>query len=171
MNPRYFLDQFVMPTVHEWNANRLDVRKATLAVCQLDIFAERFIAHTWPDRFDDLPHEGRDRDRQLRPLEDHITAERDRRGITFPPLAVLRDMHKSHRHGLLRSAAIIRSDQRPELHCQGGPLGSMALGEAAIGGTADYLLIVDDGGRRHRLDHLIPDCLRYWRGELDLVGL
>lgn len=152
MTVRRFLDDFVMPTLHEWAVDPLDVRKATLAACQLDILAERFIIHLLPTA--------------------STREERDRLGEGCREVALVRDIHDSHKHGALtRKTAIFRSNQRPEVRQAGGGVGSMALGTWVMGGTDDHLVVFDDDGGQHRLDHVLRDCLRYWREELDRAGL
>ena len=39
--PRQFLDEFAHPGIAEWRADPFNVRLATIALCQLDILAER----------------------------------------------------------------------------------------------------------------------------------
>jgi integrase len=48
LNPRQFLDQYVMPCVRDWQLDPLNVRKAVIAISQIDILADHVIIHQHP---------------------------------------------------------------------------------------------------------------------------
>ena len=49
LNPRQFLDQFVLPCVKCWERDPLDIRKAVIAISQIDILADQVVIHQHPD--------------------------------------------------------------------------------------------------------------------------
>jgi hypothetical protein len=48
LNPRQFLDQFVLPCVKCWERDPLNVRKAVIAISQIDILADQVIIYQNP---------------------------------------------------------------------------------------------------------------------------
>ena len=48
LNPRQFLDQYVMPCVTDWQLDPLNIRKAIIAISQIDILADHVIIHQHP---------------------------------------------------------------------------------------------------------------------------
>ena len=155
MNPRNFFDAFVLPTLEEWRLAPFDMRRATLAICQLDVLAERTIRHANPDI-----------------AERDFRIERERLGIIEPTLALVRDIHDAHKHGpLARRTAIITSDQRPEVYSTGGGIGGGPIGGASIGGSISEFVICSDDGTRHDLRTVINRTVTYWSAELSRLGL
>jgi hypothetical protein len=48
LNPRQFFDQYVLPCVTDWELDPLNVRKALIAISQIDILADHVIIHQHP---------------------------------------------------------------------------------------------------------------------------
>ena len=48
LNPREFFDQYVMPCVTDWQLDPLNIRKAIIAISQIDILADHVIIHQHP---------------------------------------------------------------------------------------------------------------------------
>ena len=48
LNPREFFDQYVMPCVTDWELDPLNIRKAVIAISQIDILADHVIIHLHP---------------------------------------------------------------------------------------------------------------------------
>jgi hypothetical protein len=85
LNPRQFLDQFVLPCVKCWESDPLDIRKAVIAISQIDILADQVIIHQHPDF-------NRDQVSKLRK-----DAEQN-----SPIRLLVRDVHDTHKHGPLQ---------------------------------------------------------------------
>ena len=123
-----FLDEFVTPTVDEWRQDELSVRKAVIAISQIDIIADQFVVHQNPS---------------LR-QGDERNAE--------PELALrlIRDVHDTHKHGPLgRKNAKIRSGQRPQEARRDGAFQADAFQEDAFQvGTPALVIVEDDPLRR-----------------------
>jgi hypothetical protein len=48
LNPRQFFDQYVLPCVKDWQHDPLNIRKAVIAISQIDILADHVIIHQHP---------------------------------------------------------------------------------------------------------------------------
>lgn len=146
--PKAFWDQFVEPAIMDWFHHEGDVRRATIALCELDNFAEHMILFKTPS-LASSKGVGRERD-MLRGL--------------VPELGIARDIHDTHKHGRLSrpSATITSSPNVDAVWNLFPPLGDMESIE---------LWITDDSGRRHELRQVIWKCRDYWRGELVSAGL
>jgi hypothetical protein len=152
MHPQNFFDDYVAPAVHEAQRNLLNIRLATVALCELDNMAEHWILFGTPTA-----------------TRDDVAAQRTALGAGYPSLALARDIHDTHKHGrLTRKNATIKQGQRPTVQPMGGALGSFPLGAAPIGGVLDELMIELDDGQRHSVRMVIQDCVSYWRGVLGL---
>ena len=157
MNPREFFNAFVLPTIEEWRFDAMDIRRATFAICQLDILVERVTRHANPTFSDD-----------------NFRAERERLRGAEPMLGLVQDIHDSHKHGPLRPTKrkrAITKDQRPQVHSWGGAISSAPISAAPISGTIDELVIREDDGTRHDLRTVISRCLDHWTAELARLGL
>ena len=86
LNPRQFLNQFVLPCVKCWERDPLDVRKAVIAISQIDILADQVT--------------------KLRKAMEQNSLIR----------LLVRDVHDTHKHGpLQRATATITTGERPKL--------------------------------------------------------
>lgn len=145
----------MLPAIADWQRNSLNVRLATIAICQLDILTEKIINHLNPG----VSRQG-------------VILERDRLTTVFSGLGVLRDVHDTHKHGLLtRRSAKITQGQPLEIHSYGGAIGSMPIGAAPIGGTLNELAIELDDGTRFNVPVTISSCVAFWRTEMDRLGV
>jgi hypothetical protein len=87
LNPREFFDQFVMPCVKDWEHDPLNVRKAILAISQIDILADHVIIYQHPGF-------ARAQLANVRKAMEQNTRIR----------LLVRDVHDTHKHGPLQRA-------------------------------------------------------------------
>jgi hypothetical protein len=144
LDPRQFFDQFVVPCVKDWEHDPLNVRKAILAISQIDILADRVIIHQHPGF-----------------TRGQLANVRKATEQNTPIRLLVRDVHDTHKHGpLQRATATITTGERPKLERHG----------VVQVGTA-VLEIVQDDGIKHLVENVITDALAYWEGELTSLGL
>jgi hypothetical protein len=156
-NPRQFLDEFVIPAVEEWKLEPLSVRKAVIAISQIDILADQVVVHRNP---------GADGD-QLRDLQSNARkAEKD------PTLRLIRDVHDTHKHGPLgRDSATIKTGARPKKKQIGGAFQAGAFQPNAFQVGKPALVIVQDNGDEHLVEDVITRAMTHWEAELAKLGL
>ena len=155
LNPRQFLDQFVLPCVKCWERDPLNVRKAVIAISQIDILADQVILHQHPD-FN----------------RDQVTKLRKATEQNSPIRLLVRDVHDTHKHGpLQRPSATITSGERPKLGRSGGVFQPNAFQNNVFDVGTPVLEIVQDDGTKHLVENVITDALTYWEGELSSLGL
>jgi hypothetical protein len=142
LNPRQFFDQYVLPCVRDWQLDPLNVRKAVIAISQIDILADHVIIHQHPGFT-------RGQLANVRKATEQNTRIR----------LLVRDVHDTHKHGpLQRATATITTSERPMQNY------------AFQVGTA-VLEIVQDDGTKHLVENVITDALTYWEGELSSLRL
>lgn len=147
-----FWNIFVLPSLEDWERHPTCIRRATIALCELDNLTEHFLQHQSPGT--------------TRP---QVAAAREELGRVHSYLALARDIHDTHKHGALtRKTATISKAQRPSVKHSGGallnvsPLNSFAFNEP----PAAVLIIIDDGGHSHDLTSIIKQCRDHWKREL-----
>jgi hypothetical protein len=141
LNPREFFDQFVVPCVKDWEEDPLNLRKAVIAISQIDILADHVIIHQHPGFT-------RGQLANVRKAMEQNTRIR----------LLVRDVHDTHKHGPLEGAtATITTGERFQDNV-------FQVGIPA-------LEIVQDDGTRHLVENVIADALTYWEGELSSLGL
>jgi hypothetical protein len=97
LNPRQFFDQYVMPCVEEWQLDPLNVRKAVIAISQIDILADQVIIHQHPDF-----------------TRGQLANVRKATEQNTPIRLLVRDVHDTHKHGPLQQAtATVTAGERP----------------------------------------------------------
>jgi transcriptional regulator of met regulon len=154
MNPRQFFDEFVTPCVEEWQLDPLNVRKAVIAISQIDILADVVLIHQ---------HPGFTR-RQLANVR-KATEQNTRIRL------LVRDVHDTHKHGPLhRPTATITTGER-KLERRGAGCLSNAFQNNTVQVGTSVLEIVQDDGTKHLVENVITDALTYWEGELLSLGL
>jgi hypothetical protein len=154
-DPREFYNRFVMPTVLDWQANQLDIRLATFAICQMDILAEHFLLQL----SEDLSRQG-------------VGDRRDILASREPLIGIVRDVHDTHKHGrLTRRNAKITKGQVPEASETGGTFGSTAFGETSFGAGVTELVVELDSGSTMLVVNIIDSAKRFWEAELQRHGL
>jgi hypothetical protein len=155
LNPRQFLDQFVLPCVECWERDPLNVRKAVIAISQIDILADHVIIHQ---------HSGFTRDQ--------VTKLRKATEQNSPIRLLVRDVHDTHKHGpLQRATATITTGERPRLGRRGGAFQANAFQNNVFQVGTPVLEIVQDDGTKHFVENVITDALTYWEEELSILGL
>jgi hypothetical protein len=88
LNPRQFFNQFVMPCVTDWQLDPLNIRKAVIAISQIDILADHVILHQHPDFTTRDVHDTHKHGPLQRPTATITTGERpklERHGGVFDP--------------------------------------------------------------------------------------
>jgi hypothetical protein len=153
-HPKAFWLDYVLPAVREWESAKLDVRRAIIALCQIDNLTEHYIVwHLSPSLTNDERRQA-------------VRSERNRLASISPAIGLARDVHDTHKHGLLaRKKARIKLGQRPE-EASSGHLLFAALGEVAIGGSISELAIVLDDGSQTWVSGIIRHCLDFWEREI-----
>ena len=155
LSPRQFLDQFVLPCVKCWERDPLDIRKAVIAISQIDILADQVVIHQHPD-FN----------------RDQVTKLRKDAEQNSPIRLLVRDVHDTHKHGpLQRATATITTGERPKLVRSGGVFQPNVFQNNAFQVGTPVLEIVQDDGTKHLVENVITDALTYWEGELSILGL
>ena len=142
LNPRQFFDQYVLPCVRDWQLDPLNVRKAVIAISQIDILADHVIIHQHPGFT-------RGQLANVRKATEQNTRIR----------LLVRDVHDTHKHGPLHGAtATITTSERP-------------MQNYAFQVGTPVLEIVQDDGTKHLVENVITDALTYWEGELSSLRL
>ena len=142
LNPRQFFDQYVLPCVREWQLDPLNVRKAVIAISQIDILADHVIIHQHPGFT-------RGQLANVRKATEQNTRIR----------LLVRDVHDTHKHGPLQGAtATITTSERP-------------MQNYAFQVGTPVLEVVQDDGTKHLVENVITDALTYWEGELSSLRL
>ena len=142
LNPRQFFDQYVLPCVRDWQLDPLNVRKAVIAISQIDILADHVIIHQHPGFT-------RGQLANVRKATEQNTRIR----------LLVRDVHDTHKHGpLQRATATITTSERP-------------MQNYAFQVGTPVLEIVQDDGTKHLVENVITDALTYWEGELSSLRL
>jgi hypothetical protein len=155
LNPRQFFDQFVVPCVKDWEDDPLSVRKAVIAISQIDILADQVIIHQHPDF-------NRVQLANVRKATEQHT----------PIRLLVRDVHDTHKHGpLQRPSATITTGERPKLERRDGIFQADAFQNDAFQVGTPVLEIVQDDGTKHLVENVIADALKYWKDELSSLGL
>jgi hypothetical protein len=151
---RKFYADFVLPTVHEWQNDPWNVRRAMLAVCEVDTMMERIILH-------ENPHYDRDAVNQAR----ESLRQKDQ------ALGIARDVHDTHKHGaLIRKTAVITQGQSLHQEFSGGAFGSDAFGEVPFGSSDAELWVVLDNGVKYKAEDIIRRCIEHCEQELARLG-
>jgi hypothetical protein len=155
LNPRQFFDQYVMPCVTDWQLDPLNIRKAVIAISQIDILADHVIIHQ---------HPGFNRGQ--------LANVRKAREQNTPIRLLVRDVHDTHKHGpLQRATATITTGERPKWERRGGFFQPNAFRNNVFQVGTPVLEIVQDDGTKHLVENVITDALTYWEGELTSFGL
>jgi hypothetical protein len=155
LNPREFFDQYVMPCVADWEHDPLNVRKAVIAISQIDILADHVIIHQNPGF-----------------TRQQVANVRKATEQNTPIRLLVRDVHDTHKHGPLeRCTATIKTGERPKLERRGGVFQADAFQNDSFQVGTPALEIVQDDGTKHLVENVIADSLAYWEGELKSLGL
>jgi hypothetical protein len=142
--PREFFDVFVQPAVDDWRRDKLDERRAIVAVVAIDNLAEHFAKYF-----------GRDE-----------KSERARLGRLVPSLQIAWDMHDTHKHGKLsRKSATIKRGQRPITEEHDGAFSDAFDGDA-FDTTHDELVIELDAGPKYPVEKVVEEGRQFWEEEL-----
>ena len=130
-----------MPCVRDWQLDPLNIRKAVIAISQIDILADHVIIHQHPG-FTRM----------------QLANVRKATEQNSPIRLLVRDVHDTHKHGpLQRPTAKITTGER--------------LQNNVFQVGAPVLEIVQDDGTKHLVENVINDALTYWEGELISLGL
>src|SRR6476646_304449 len=130
-----------MPCVTDRELDPLNIRKALIAISQIDILADHVIIHQHPC-FTRM----------------QLANVRNSTEQNSPIRRLVRDVHDTHKHGpLQRPTATITTGER--------------LQNNVFQVGAPVLEIVQDDGTKHFVENVINDALTYWEGELISLGL
>jgi hypothetical protein len=154
LNPRQFFDQYVLPCVRDWQLDPLNVRKAVIAISQIDILADHVIIHQHPGF-----------------TRGQLANVRKATEQNTPIRLLVRDVHDTHKHcPLQRPTATITTGERPKLERRGEVFQPNVF-QNLFQVETPVLEIVQDDGTKHLVENVITDALTYWEGELTSLGL
>jgi hypothetical protein len=154
LNPRQFFDQYVMPCVTDWQLDPLNIRKAVIAISQIDILADHVIIHQHPGF-----------------TRVQLANVRKATEQNTPIRLLVRDVHDTHKHcPLQRPTATITTGERPKLERRGEVFQPNVF-QNLFQVETPVLEIVQDDGTKHLVENVITDALTYWEGELTSLGL
>jgi hypothetical protein len=126
LNPREFFDQYVMPCVTDWQLDPLNIRKAVIAISQIDILADHVIIHQHPGF-----------------TRVQLANVRKATEQNTPIRLLVRDVHDTHKHcPLQRPTATITTGERPKLERRGAVFQNLFQVETPV------LEIVQDDGTK-----------------------
>lgn len=149
---REFWLDFVTPALSEWRRSERDARLASIALRELDSFAEHVLRYHHPEK------------RSVDTLREQLRTEE-------PAIGIVRDLHDTHKHGPLdRKTAVISNPQRPYKQFI-GPFGTAPFGSMPLGTLTILLRIRDNDGKSHLVAEVIDRCVQYWRSYLVKAGL
>ena len=155
LNPRQFFDQFVVPCVKDWEEDPLNVRKAVIAISQIDILADHVIIHQHPGF-----------------TRGQLANVRKATELNTPIRLLVRDVHDTHKQGpLQRPTATITTGERPELERRGAGFRPNVFQNNVFQVGTPVLEIVQDDRTKHLVENVITDALTYWEDELSSLGL
>jgi hypothetical protein len=140
----------VLPTVGEWESAKLDVRKAIVALSQIDIL-HRALHHLAFEPDSDGRRAEAGGAVGTEPARGHPPGDRNCAGRS-----------RTREHGLLaRKGTRIKLGQRPE-EASSGHLLFAPLGAVAIGGSISELAIVLDDGGQVWVPGIVGNCMDFW---------
>ena len=143
-----------MPCVTDWELDPLNVRKAVIAISQIDILADHVIIHQHPGF-----------------TRGQLANVRKATEQNTPIRLLVRDVHDTHKHcPLQRPTATITTGERPKLERRGEVFQPNVF-QNLFQVETPVLEIVQDDGTKHLVENVITDALTYWEGELTSLGL
>ena len=159
IHPRGFITDYVEPAIALWRTDRNVKHLAVHAITQIDVLAEIVALWTLLAGRQTLPR-------------DEASKFRNDLGVREPALAIVRDVHDSHRHGVLdrKTATRVSQGQRPEAVTKHG----FFLDVTHLGGPLtpyDVLVITLNDGTEKRVDTLLHEAMEAWDRELVRSGL
>jgi hypothetical protein len=153
-DPRQFFNEFVLPTVEEWRSEPLNIRKAVIAISQIDIMADQVVIYQNPTL------DGR----QLRELQ---AKDRAKAQQNEPLRLLVCDIHDAHKHGPLgRKSATITRGQRPRKKHIGGAFDLAIFQNDAFQVGRPVLEIVRDDSSSELVEDVVNSAVAYWEAEL-----
>src|SRR6187200_1477745 len=143
-----------MPCVTYWQLDPLNIRKAVIAISQIDILADHVIIHQHPGF-----------------TRVQLANVRKATEQNTPIRLLVRDVHDTHKHcPLQRPTATITTGERPKLERRGEVFQPNVF-QNLFQVETPVLEIVQDDGTKHLVENVITDALTYWEGELTSLGL
>ncbi len=153
-DPKEFFERFVRTTYKEYLGDSLNEVRVKTVVHQMNVLAERiFVSLNASDP-------GK--------INNTQSARAYRRYLVEQGCAdfqIVWDMDDGHKHVVLeRSGRQVSSAAQSGVRPDGGAIGSMALGEAPLGGTTDEFIVVIDDGSVKRLREILGNVFTMWEG-------
>lgn len=150
--PKVFFEKFVRRAYEEFLATPLDDLRAKTVVHQLNVMAERYWQYF--------------RDADALRIANAPSPAAYRRFLVAQKcldFQLVWDVDDGHKHVELgRNDRRVSSAGQSGVRKRGGALGSMALGEAPIGGTADEFVVVLDDGTERLLCQVLENVVEMW---------
>lgn len=152
-----YFREFVERAYDEYCHSPTDTYRVKSAFHQMNVMAER-VWQSWkggnPDRVGNTSTPGEYRS--------HLARQ-------FPDFQLVRDVDDAHKHVVLnRPGRVLSTAGQTGLRHTGGAIGTMAIGETALGGSADeYVVVLDDGSER-RVAEILHNTVAMWRSVLEL---
>lgn len=158
IHPRDFILEYVEPAHDLLRKNIALTHLAAHALAQMDILAE--VTAIW------VHAHGPDTTSKFDPR-----TFRDPLGNRHPVLAVIRDPHDSHKHGVLRNKSrAISKGQRPEVT----PKAAFVVGKSYVGGPLtryNIVTLTDNDGKEWQVHELLFQAATAWETELQALNL
>jgi hypothetical protein len=157
IDPRTFIAEYVDPAISLWQSSQQTKHLAIHAITQLDVLAEIVLLWT---------RQGQTPTRQAPSAFRETLANRE------PVLAVIRDAHDSHKHGILlrQSATNASKGQRPETVTKVGMFLDHDFLDSPGTPYQALVFILDDGTEKPIFD-LLLEARQAWDRELARLGL
>lgn len=149
---RMFWLDFVVPALRDWRGGERNHRFASITLRELDAFAEHVL------RFEN-------------PKSRSIDSAREELRAIEPAIGIIRDLHDTHKHGVLnRRSAKISTLKKPYNQFI-GPLGTAPFGSMPLGALTVLVRVRDDSGKSILIPDIIDRGYNYWRRYLEKNGL
>jgi hypothetical protein len=150
--PKTFFDKFVRQAYQEYLLDPLNPLRVKTAVHQLNVVAERMFASY--------------QDKEPAKILGAATPADYRRRLVAKECAdfqLVWDVDDGHKHVRLdRGDRKVSGAAQTGVRRRGGALGSMALGEAPLGGTTDAYVVVLDDGQERELCEVLANVMKMW---------
>lgn len=158
--PKTFFVKFVQQAYQEYLADQLNALRVKTAVHQLNVFAERVFSFY--------------NDKEPAKIGGAATAAAYRRSLVANECGdfqIVWDIDDGHKHVALdRRDRQVSSAAQTGVRASGGAIGSMALGEAPLGGTTDAYIVVLDDGKERELCEVLANVMKMWERIVSKFG-
>lgn len=143
MQAREFYKHYVIPAVNDWAEQKLSIRHAVIAACEVDNLAEHYIQET----------QGSLKRHEVGPKRDHLKT-------LCADTAILRDIHDTHKHGNLERDSSIKNGLKTDIVIVKDII------DIGFDESFDFrynaLFVILDNGDSIKFETMIENALLYW---------